>query len=238
VPARRVTWSGRGADSTSWWCGDSSSHLWPVAGRCTNAWARLLRRGDATQPERPWSMCVMRRPGRAPGGAEELAARALAKIRQELAAGRTDRARLELLRVEAMLGSRAAHARSRSAVAAIDRAKREVGSMRAELQRRLLRPHGASKRPTESPDVAAQLSQAAQLIGMGQLVRARAVLALVASRLEDEELPAFHPSLLTLQRLQQEVEPLARTSAPPPADARSTSVRTVSGGLPGMGGRR
>jgi hypothetical protein len=171
---------------------------------------------------------------------EQLAAFARRQTRLLVTAGRLEEARGELLRAEALLASRRVHAHGQRARRAVDRALRDVRSQLSLLDQATGRAPAAAVRRPKPPRPAweTQLSEAAILIGWGQVVRARASLDAAAEQLAEADLPAFHPTRLRLSRLYEQLEPPPRHTGPAPADTRSSSVRTVSGGLPTLGRRR
>lgn len=122
-------------------------------------------------------------------------------------------------------------------VAAAGQALTEVRRLQGQLDR----PAGAvqAARPgrAREPDIAAQLRHAEQLLALGQLKRAAAVLDAVATQLADLELAGHHPWPLQLSRLRKQLAPAPRGTSRRGGETRSTSVRTVSGGLPTLGRR-
>jgi hypothetical protein len=171
---------------------------------------------------------------------EQVAARARRQTRLLVTAGRLREAREQLLRTEQLLVARVAHARGQRARRVVHRALRDVrGQLRLLDQATGHAPVRAADRPKRTRPVwEARLGEAATLIGWGQVARARAVLDEAAGELADQDLPAFHPTRLRLARLYEQLEPPPRHDGPTPAATRSSSVRTVSGGLPTLGRRR
>ncbi len=148
-----------------------------------------------------------------------------------------DAARAGLRWAEATLVRLASQARGPAAAAAY-RALSEVRTLQVQLEGPAPAAPAAPSRPAREPDIAAQLRHAEQLLALGQLKRAAAVVDVVGARLSDLELPGHHPWRLQLARLRKQLAPAPRGSSSGRGKTRSTSVRTVSGGLPTLGRRR
>ncbi|MGY1782236.1 hypothetical protein [Geodermatophilus sp. SYSU D01036] len=146
-------------------------------------------------------------------------------------------ARAELRWAEATLARLASQA-DEPAVASVRRALHDVRTLQQQLDRPAPATRAARPERARVPDIAAQLRQAEQLLALGQLKRAAAVVDVVAARLADQELPGHHPWPLQLARLRKQLAPAPRGSSRGRGETRSTSVRTVSGGLPTLGRRR
>ncbi|MFD2090466.1 hypothetical protein [Blastococcus deserti] len=172
--------------------------------------------------------------------AEQIAARARRQTRLLVTAGRLREAREELLRAEQLLVARAAETRGQRARRVVNRALRDVRGQLGLLDQATGRaPLSAAVGPKRTrPAWEARLGEAATLIGWGQVALARAALDAAADQLAEQDLPAFHPTRLRLARLYEQLEPPPRHDGPTPAATRSSSVRTVSGGLPTLGRRR
>lgn len=166
----------------------------------------------------------------------ELAGYARREAQREAAAGRLDAACAALLKAEAVLARRASQTEGWGAETAAH-ALRELRLLRADLEGSTP-GQGVSIPRMAQADVTAALTDAEQLLALGQLTRARDVADSVAVRLTEGNLPAHHPLHVRLARLRAQLEPAPPSTAWVPDGSRSTSVRTVSGGLPTLGRRR
>ncbi len=169
--------------------------------------------------------------------ADESAVRALHEARAHAEVGRGDEARAVLARAEVTLLRRSSRTRTPRAADVVSRALAEVRAQRIGLDRAAgrLRP---AKGLTSPATVPARLSHAAQLIGLGRLSSARAVLKGMDAELANRNLCDYDPLVLRAARLWDQLEPAPPASRRVPAEGPPSSVRTVTGGLPTLGRRR